>query len=88
MVSFAADIKPLFDQGDIDCMTPQGVILDDYAYMSNKGGDAKYDDHANASHVYARLAGDEKPRMPKGGPFWTQDKLDLFKKWMDEGYAP
>ena len=23
----------------------------------------------NAKHVYARLTGDEKPRMPMGGPF-------------------
>lgn len=88
MVSFAADIKYLFVSADLNCMAPQGVMLDSYSYMSNPAGDAKYDDHANASHVYAHLTGDEKPRMPKGGPFWPQDKIDLFKAWMDGGYKP
>jgi hypothetical protein len=26
--------------------------------------------------------------MPPGGPFWPQDKIDLFTKWMSDGYQP
>lgn len=32
-VSFAAYIRPLFRDGDIDCMKPAGVHLDDATWM-------------------------------------------------------
>jgi hypothetical protein len=53
--------------------------------MSDGAGDGAYPDHANARHVYAKLTGDE---MPPGGPFWPQDRLLLFKDWMDGGFQP
>jgi hypothetical protein len=80
-VSFAADIKPLFRSIDIDHMAPMGVLLDDYEYMSNPDAN-----HANAQAVYDFLVGTKKPRMPIGGPFWSKENLDLYKKWMDQGY--
>jgi hypothetical protein len=42
-VSFAKDIKPLLRPIDIQHMKPLGVLLDDYAYMSDAT-----DNHANA----------------------------------------
>jgi hypothetical protein len=42
-VSFKNDIKPLFRPIDVDHMKRYGVVLDDYAYMSDGTGD-----HANA----------------------------------------
>jgi Ferritin-like len=77
-VSFAKDVLPLFRTIDVDHMKPLGVVLDDYAYMSDAT-----DDHANAKAVLDVL---KKHRMPPGGPFWTQAQLDLFSKWMSDGY--
>jgi len=69
MTSFAADILPLFTQGQVRCMRNHGVRLDDYAYMSDPQADVAFADHAKARHVYARLAGDELARMPPSGPY-------------------
>jgi hypothetical protein len=88
VVSFAAQIAPLFRNQDVFCMNPLAVRLKDYAYMSDGAGDGTYADHANARHVYARLTGDETPRMPAGGPFWSQAQLQLFDDWMDGGFQP
>ena len=34
------------------------------------------------------LTGETQPRMPMNGPYWSQEKLDLFQKWMKGGYEP
>lgn len=78
-VSFAADILPLFRQIDIDHMLSRGVLLGDYAYMADATGD-----HANAAAVLATL---ENQSMPPGGPFWLPAALELFAKWMMDGFA-
>jgi len=82
-VSFAKDIKPLFQPIDVEHMQPHGVLLDDYAYMSDPG-----DDHQNATDVGDFLTGKKKPRMPLGGPFWSQQQLDLYTQWMTDGFQP
>jgi hypothetical protein len=80
-VSFKNDIRPLFRPADINCMSLHGVLLDDFGYMSDAAGN-----HANANNVYAYLTGASTPRMPKGGPYWTQAMIDLFSQWMTGGY--
>jgi len=81
--SFAKDILPLFRPGDIACMKARGVLLDSYAYMSDDT-----DGHSNAQDVYDALTGAATPRMPFHGPYWQQSQLDLFAKWMSDGYQP
>ena len=89
MTSFADDIVPMFTASQIRCMASKGVFLDDFDYMSDVTSDDVYPDHAAARHVYARLAGtNEGPRMPLGGPFWTEDMLDLFQSWIKGGFLP
>jgi hypothetical protein len=80
-VSFASDIKPLFRTIDISHMTPFGVELDDYTYMSNPN---------NANSVLATLSphDGEPPSMPPGGPYWTAAELALFVQWQKDGYQP
>lgn len=78
-VSFARDIRPLFRPVDIQHMKPMGILLDDFKYMSNTD---------NAQSVYDSLTSEAEPRMPMNGPYWSQDKLDLFQKWMKGGYQP
>ncbi len=79
MVSFAADIRPLFREVDVEHMRDLGVTLDDYAYMSQR---------ANANNVLAFLKGDAQPQMPPGGPYWSVEQLALFSRWIDAGCAP
>jgi len=79
-VSFAKDIKPLFRPMDVEHMSPFGIVLDDYAYMSDASND-----HANARAVFDTL---KDQSMPPGGPFWSKEQLDLFSKWMADGYQP
>ena len=71
-LSFAADIRPLFREEDIECMRGMGVDLGDPAWMCVP---------ANAQSVYATLA-DES--MPPDEP-WSADRVLLFKQWMDAG---
>jgi hypothetical protein len=80
-VSFGKDILPLFRPIDVQHMKPGGVLLDSYSYMSNSAND-----HANAKAVYDYLTGAKQPRMPTNGPYWSQAQLDLFSKWMSDGY--
>lgn len=72
-ISFAADIRPLFREGDIKCMEKGGVKLADLAWMS---------DPAHAKSVYEAVsAGTMPPDKP-----WPAERISLFKSWMDAGY--
>ena len=56
-LSFATDIRPLFREGDVDCMKSMGVELDDPAWMCVR---------TNAKSVYDSVAGGSMPRMNRG----------------------
>jgi hypothetical protein len=81
--SFAKDVRPLFREIDIDHMEPFGVTLGDYGYMSDASND-----HRNARDVFDYLSGKREPQMPPGGPYWSKEQLDLYEKWMADGYQP
>jgi hypothetical protein len=78
-ISFQRDIRPLFREIDIDHMSPMGVMLDQYDYMSGED---------NAQAVYESLTGEQQPQMPIGGPYWDAEQLALFEKWMAGGRKP
>jgi hypothetical protein len=78
-VSFSGGIAPLFRPTDVEHMRVFGVFLHKYEWMSQA---------SNARNVYRHLAGQLQPQMPLGGPFWSQQQLDLLKRWIDEGYQP
>ena len=78
-LSFERDILPLFRAVDIDHMAPMGVMLDDFAWMS---------DAENAAKVHQFLTGELTPRMPPGGPFWSDEQLGTFSAWMEGGRQP
>jgi hypothetical protein len=73
-LSFAKDIRPLFREGDVKCMGPSGVRLDDPAWMCVA---------ANAQAVYDAVSNGS---MPPDAP-WPDERVKTFKKWMDEGLA-
>jgi hypothetical protein len=88
-VSFAGDIEPLFRPGDVSCMDRWDILLNDYNYMSDPAPNQDFADHAHARQVYFRLTPESgAKRMPKGGPYWSAQNLALYKRWMDEGFAP
>ncbi len=73
-VSFAKDIRPLFrDTPDVDGMKEYGLDLSCYEEVK-----------ARAAEIHARL---EDGSMPCDGS-WPEERLALFKRWMDEGLAP
>lgn len=78
--SFQADIRPLFTERDI-----QG--------MMNGFNLASYDDvKAHAAVIYDRIRGIGgalmPPPPPRGEGPWPQARIDLFAKWMADGYQP
>ena len=83
-VSFATDIVPLFRPMDIQCMRGRDVFLADYAYMSMNDGSG----FPNAEQVLNYLRGkdaggdDVSPRMPFGGPYWSDESISLFQAWI------
>ena len=83
IVSFQADILPLFTQMDIDHMDPLRVHLSDYAYMSDPKND-----HASAHHVYECVSIGEMPPPSSGEAPWGPEQVELFSRWMTGGYQP
>jgi hypothetical protein len=76
--SFQTDIRPLFTEHDIQAMSK----------AFNLGN---YDDvKAHASAIYDRIRGIGgavmPPPPPKGAGPWPQAWIDLFAKWMADGY--
>ena len=78
-VSFTTDVMPLFTSVDIEHMSRLEVPLDDYAYMSQPD---------NAAGVYHQVSNGTMPPSASGEQPWSEDKVQLFKQWMDGGYAP
>jgi hypothetical protein len=80
LTSFAADIRPLFTERDI-----QG--------MSKAFNLGKYDDvKAHAAIIYDRLRGIGgavmPPPPPRGEGAWPAARIELFAKWIADGCPP
>jgi hypothetical protein len=70
MTSFAADIRPLFRDEDIDAMQSWFDL-------------GAYDDARTHAHaIYERI---RDGSMPCDTP-WPPDRLQRFRDWMDEGF--
>lgn len=72
-VSYTANIRPLFRDGDIKCMKAAGVLLDDAAWMSVP---------ANAQHVLHAVS---SGKMPPDAP-WPEERVALLQQWIEAGY--
>ena len=80
LTSYEADIRPLFTQRDI-----QG--------MSKAFNLASYDDvKKHAAAIFDRIRGIGgavmPPPPPRGEGRWSQSRIDLFGKWMADGFQP
>ena len=70
--SYAQDIRPLFRDKDINSMRKAFDL-------------SNYDDvRSHADAIYGKVSAGS---MPCDGA-WPQDKVDLFRRWMDEGLKP
>jgi hypothetical protein len=80
LTSYGADIRPLFTDRDIHAMSKAFNL-------------ASYDDvKAHAAVIYDRIRGIGgavmPPPPPRGEGPWAQSQIDLFAKWMADGYLP
>lgn len=71
-VSFARDIRPLFNDRDIGSMSSHFDL-------------SSFDDvRTNAEAIYDAVAGGS---MPCYGA-WPAENVELFRRWMDSGLDP
>jgi len=70
--SFAKDIRPLFRDKDVNSMKKVFDL-------------SKYDDVR--SHADAILGKVSAGSMPCDGA-WPKDRVDLFRRWIEEGLKP
>ena len=80
LTSFQRDIRPLFTDRDIHAMSKAFDL-------------ASYDDvKAHAPAIYDRIRGIGgavmPPPPPRGEGPWPQDRIELFAKWIADGYQP
>ena len=78
--SFQEDIRPLFTERDIQGMKKAFNL-------------AIYDDvKVHAAAIYDRIRGIGgavmPPPPPRGEGPWPQARIELFAKWMADGYQP
>lgn len=79
-VSFQEDIRPLFTDRDIHAMSK--------AFDLASHNDVK----KNAAIIYDRIRGIGgavmPPPPPRGEGPWPQTRIELFARWMADGYLP
>ena len=78
--SFATDIRPLFTERDIHAMSKVFNL-------------ASYDDvKTHSAAIFDRIRGIGgavmPPPPPRGEGPWPQSDIDLFGKWITDGYPP
>jgi hypothetical protein len=80
LTSFQSDIRPLFTERDVRAMSKAFNL-------------ASYDDvKKNAAAIFDRIRGIGgavmPPPPPRGEGPWPQAQIDLFAKWIADGYQP
>jgi len=80
LTSFQTDIRPLFTERDIHAMSKAFDL-------------GSYDDvKAHAANIYDRIRGIGgavmPPPPPRGEGPWPQSRIELFARWMSDGYQP
>ena len=71
-ITWDDDIKDFFTQLDVGCMRARGMGLDLSNYESVK---------ASKKPILDRV---KDGRMPKGGPRWPPEKVQLFEDWIND----
>jgi hypothetical protein len=78
--SFETDIRPLFTQRDIQAMSKAFNLA---SYVDVK---------THSAAIYDRIRGiggaAMPPPPPRGDGPWPQSRVDLFGRWIANGYPP
>ena len=80
LVSYETDIRPLFTRRDIQAMSEAFNLV-------------SYDDvRKHSAAIFDRICGIGgavmPPPPPRGEGPWPQSRIDLFGKWMADGFQP
>jgi len=73
-LSYEKNIRPLFTATDQAHMS---FMFDLWSYEEVK---------STATEIYDAVSNQTMPPPPKGP--WSQDQIDTFKTWMDDGFQP
>jgi len=75
-LSFAADIRPLFTDVDVEHMKNFGMDLS-----------SRDDVATHSKDIYAVVTAGTMPPAADGGP-WKPQMCETFRQWMDQGCPP
>src|ERR1700737_408862 len=90
-VVFATQIRPILASRCYPCHGPDvqqhGLRLDSLQAIltGSANGRVVIPRDSQNSHIVRRLLGLEQPQMPYGGPPLSAERIDLVRKWIDEG---
>ena len=73
--SFAADIRPMFTDIDVEHMKGFGIDLSD-----------RKDVMAHADAIYGTVSTGAMPPPASGEARWTAEMCDRFKRWQGAGF--
>lgn len=92
-VDYEKDIQPIFDASCVSCHgSTSGVNLANYDAVMNSVGDQYGTEivvpgNPNQSPLVDKIEPSPEigSRMPQGGPFLSNDEIDLIRNWIAEG---
>lgn len=87
-MSFANQVLPLLKDRCTVCHGGiNNLFLDSYANLmkGGLGGTEVIPGNPNASPVILRIRGQVEPRMPFGGPYLSDDQINLIAAWIAQG---
>jgi hypothetical protein len=76
-LSFAADIRPMFTETDVEHMKAFGLDLSDRQQVQSQ-----------ADAIYSTLRSGAMPPKSSGEARWTSEMCEKFKNWRDQGCLP
>ena len=90
-VSFAKDVKPIFDANCAFChnaatqLSKLDLSSRESIMKGGEHGPAVVPGKAESSRLYRLVSGIEQPQMPLDGGALTAEQLATIKAWIDEG---
>ena len=76
-LSFAADIRPLFTDVDVEHMQNYGIDL------------SSHDDvKRHAASILSTVTGGTMPPPGEGRERWSAQMCETFRQWMEQGFPP
>ncbi|MGA2761414.1 MAG: hypothetical protein ABSF08_13975 [Candidatus Cybelea sp.] len=76
-LSFAKDIRPLFTDSDVSHRKPHGMDLSSHAVVAKQ-----------AESIFGVVSAGTMPPPEDGGDPWSEEMVNTFKRWMDQGCPP